>query len=181
MHLAVLLLGERQIASAEAEAEMAVSLLVPEQEQTAVQAASTPEEKMTALLDLSLARCAHQGGATAIPDLRRALGIAHANYPTNSIPVGFLEFLLGYAFWKSGDDSSADGVMRKGTQELETHFGWGHPTYVQVLKQYSMFLNQTGHSTEAKDIGAKITKLERSPGFAQMASNHPSIGLDRLH
>jgi tetratricopeptide (TPR) repeat protein len=181
MHLAVLLLGERQIASAEAEAEMAVSLLVPEQEHTAVQAASTPEEQMTALIDLSLARCARQGCATAIPDLRRALGVAHANYPTNSIPVGFLEFLLGYALWKSGDNSSADGLMRKGTQELESQLGWGHPTYVQVLKQYSMFLNQTGHSTEAKDIGAKIAKLERSPGFAQMASNHSSIGLDRLH
>jgi len=181
MHLAVLLLGEHQVDSAEAEAEMAVSLLVPEQNDAAAQTAPTPEEKMTALIDLSLARCARQGCATAIPDLRRALGIAHANYPANSIPVGFLEFLLGYALWKSGDNSSADGLMRKGTEELETQVGWGHPTYVQVLKQYSMFLNQTGQATEAKNIAAKIAKLERSPGFAQEASNHLSMGLDQLH
>jgi len=181
MHLAVLLLGEQQISSAEAEAETAVGLLVPERQQAAAQVAATPEEKMTALIDLSLAHCARQAYATAIPDLRRALGIAHANYAENSIPVGFLDFLLGYALWKSGDNDSADGLMRKGTQELETQLGWGHPTYVQVLRQYSVFLDQTGHSTEAKDIAARVAKLKRSPGFAQMASNHLSIGLDRLH
>ena len=71
--------------------------------------------------------------------------------------------------------------MKNGTQELETQLGWGHPTYVQVLRQYIVFLDQTGHSTEAKDLGAKVAKLERSPGFAQKASNHLSIGLDRLH
>jgi tetratricopeptide (TPR) repeat protein len=181
MHLAVLLLGEQQISSAEAEAQTAVGLLVPERRQTAAQVAATPEEKMTALIDLSLAHCARQACATAIPDLRRALGIAHANYAENSIAVGFLDFLLGYAFWKSGDNDSADGLMRKGTQELETQLGWGHPTYVQVLRQYSVFLDQTGHSTEAKEVTARVAKLERSRGFAQMASNHLSIGLDRLH
>ena len=136
---------------------------------------------MTALIDLSLARCARQNCIVAIPDLKRALAIAHANYAENSIPVGFIEFLLGYALWKSGDNSSADKLMRKGTQELETQLGWGHPTYIQVLRQYRIFLDQTGHTADAKDIAARIAKLERSPGFAQMASNHLSIGLDRLH
>ena len=181
MHLAVLLLGERQISSAVAEAEKAVNLLVPEREQGATQVVATPEEKMTALIDLSLARCAQQGCVTAIPDLRRALGIAHANYAENSIPVGFLDFLLGYALWKSGDNSSAEGLMKKGTQELETPLGWGHPTYVQVLKQYRIFLDRMGHTSEAKDVAARIAKLERSPQFAQTASNRLSTGLDQLH
>ena len=181
MHFAVLLLGERKPVLAEAEAEMAASLIAPEQEHAAARVVATPEEQMTALIDLSLARCAHQGCATAIPDLRRALGIAHTNYAENSIPVGFLDFLLGYALWKSGDGSSADGLMRKGTEELETQLGWGHPTYVQALKQYSMFLNQTAHPAEGEAIAAKAAQLERSTGFAQMASNHSSIGLSELH
>lgn len=180
-HLAVLLLGKREITSAEAEAQMAVNLLVPEQEHPEVQRVATPEVKMTALIDLSLARCARQNCVAAIPDLKRALAIAHANYVESSIPVGFIEFLLGYALWKSGDNSSADGLMRKGTQELETQLGWGHPTYIQVLRQYRIFLDQTGHTADAEDIAARIAKLERSPGFAQMASNHLSIGLDQLH
>jgi tetratricopeptide (TPR) repeat protein len=180
-HLSVLLLGERQLSSAETEAEIAVSLLAPEQEQTAAWVAATPEEQMTALIDLSLARCARQACATAVPDLRRALAIAQANYADNSIPVGFLDFLLGNALWKSGDNGSAEEMMRKGTQELETQLGWGHPTYIQVLRQYSVFLDRTGHAAEAKDIAARIAKLERSPGFAQVASNNLPIGLDQLH
>jgi len=55
MHLAVLLLGEQQISSAEAEAQTAVGLLVPERQQAAAQVAATPEEKMTALIDRSVA------------------------------------------------------------------------------------------------------------------------------
>ena len=181
MHLGVLLLGERQISSAETEAQTAVGLLVPQRQQAAAQVVAPPEQKMTALIDLSLVHCARQACATAIPDLRRALGIAHANYAENSIPVGCLDFLLGYALWKSGDNDSAGGQMRKGTQELETQLAWGHPTYVQVFRQYSVFLDQTRQTTKAKDIAARIATLERSPGFAQMASNHLSIGLDRLH
>jgi tetratricopeptide (TPR) repeat protein len=180
MHLAMLLLGEHQLSSAETEAKFAVTILVPEREEAGAQVAATPEEKMTALIDLSLARCAENGCATAIPDLRRALGIAHANYADNSIPVGFLDFLLGYALWKSDDNDSAEGLMSKGTQELETQLGWGHPTYIQVLRQYRLFLDRTGHTAEAKDIAVRIAKLERSPGFAQIASNHMSIGLDQL-
>lgn len=179
MHLAVLLLGKREIPSAEAEAQMAVNLLVPE-EHPEVQRVATPEVKMTALIDLSLVRCARQNCVAAIPDLKRALAIAHANYAEKSIPVGFLDFLLGYSFWKSGNNDAAEGMMRRGTQELETQLGWGHPTYIQVLRQYRIFLDQTGHTADAKDIAARIAKLERSPGFAQMASNHLPIGLDQL-
>lgn len=71
--------------------------------------------------------------------------------------------------------------MRKGTQELETQLGWGHPTYIQVLRQYRIFLDRTGHAAEAKDIAARLAKLERSQGLAQMASNRLPIGLDQLH
>jgi tetratricopeptide (TPR) repeat protein len=178
MHLSVLLLGRRDYSSAEAEAEIAVSLLAPEQAHHAVQTEGSPEEKMTALIDLSLARCARGGCAAAVPDLRRALGIAQVHYEANSIPVGFLDFLLGYALWKSGDFDSAEKLMKNGTQELSTQLGWGHPTYLQALKQYGIFLNQAGHTTEAEEIGARIAKIEKAPGFAQVQSNRVPGGLD---
>lgn len=81
--------SKRETASAEAEAEIAVSLLAPEQKTPAGQPAPTPEEKMTALIDLSLARRERDGCASAIPDLRRALAIAHENDSENSIPGRF--------------------------------------------------------------------------------------------
>ena len=177
MHLSVLLLGKREVSSAEASAEIAVSLLVPEQTHTAVQTKATPEEKMTALIDLSLARCARGGCAAAVPQLRRALGIAHANYAANSLPVGFLDFLLGYALWKSGDINSAEELMKNGTQELSTQLGWNHPTYLQALRQYRTFLDQAGNTTEAEEVGARIAKLERVP---RLKSNGVSNVLDQL-
>ena len=179
-HLSVLLLAKRDLRSAEAEAEMAVSLLVPEQRHPESEAAA-PEDKMSALINLSLVRCARDVCATAVPHLRRALLIAHKNYAANSIPVGFLDFLLGYALWKSGDDQSAGESMRNGIQELSTDLGWGHPVYLRALRQYSIFLSQAGHTSEAEEIGARIATLEKSPALSQVDSADVPMGLDQPH
>ena len=136
---------------------------------------------MTALIDLALARCARDACATAVPGLRRALRIAHMSYTANSIPVGFLDFLLGYALWKGGDNDSAGELMRNGTQELSIQLGWGHPTYLRALRQYGIFLTQAGHTTESGEVWARIAKLGRSAGIAQVESTQFPMGLDQLH
>ena len=164
MHLAMLLLGENALRPAESEAESAVRLLVPEYSSSPVNAAATAEEKMTALIDLSLVRCASAACSTAIPALRWALKIAHASYPANSIPVGYLDFLLGNAYWKSGDSRSADELMGQGVHELATQIGWGHPTYLRVLRQYGEYLSQTGRTVEAKRTLNELAKLDRAEG-----------------
>jgi hypothetical protein len=96
MHLAMLLLDQNDLRSGEAEAQSAVSLLVPEYSHLAVSSAS-PEENMTALIDLSLVQCASGTSQDAIPGLQWALRIAEDNYPENSVPVGYIDFLFGYA------------------------------------------------------------------------------------
>jgi len=181
MHLAALMLGKREHDSALSEADMAVSLLAPEQAHPAVQTGATPEEQMTALIDLSLARCARQSCASAVPSLKRALGIAHANYAANSVPVGMLDFLLGYGLWKSGDTTFAGEQMQRGTQELASQLGWGHPTYVRILRQYTAFLMQMGHTTEAEQVSARIANLERSPESAPKRPAEPGIGLLQIY
>jgi tetratricopeptide (TPR) repeat protein len=179
MHLAVLLLGRRDLASAEAEAEQATRLLVPERSGSAAQTAATPEEKMTALIDLSLVRCARGDCASAIPDLKRAQQLAEANYAANSIPVGFLDFLMGYASWKTGDSPAAGELMKKGIQELETQVGWGHPTYISALRQYRTFLTQNGQTTQAAEIQVKISQLEKSSEARRADSQTDSIQLNQ--
>jgi tetratricopeptide (TPR) repeat protein len=169
-HLSVLLLGKREFSSAEAEAEAAVRLLIPEQTRPVPPATATPDDQMSALIDLALARCARGDCRSAVPQLRCALSIAHANYSDNSIPVGFADFLLGYALWKSGDNRSAGKLMRNGTQELSTQLGWGHPIYVRAMRQYGMFLTQAGHTSEAEEIRARIAKFERLPGTIDVQS-----------
>jgi len=169
-HLSVLLLGKREYASAEAEAEMATRLLIPKQTQPVSQTTATPENQMSALINLALVQCARGACRSAEPQLRCALRIAHMNYSDNSIPVGFIDFLLGYVLWKSGDNQSAEELMRNGTQELSTQLGWGHPMYVRAMKQFETFLTQAGHTSEADEIRARIAKFERSPGTIDVQS-----------
>jgi tetratricopeptide (TPR) repeat protein len=179
MHLAMLHYGRHDLAGAEADAEMAASLLAPEHTKTKASGA-TPEEQMTALIDLSLIRCVRGECAGTIHDLDRALRLAHANYPTESVPVGFLDFLLGYAGWKSGDESSATELMGRGIGEMEKDMGWGHPTYLAALKQYRTLLSERGREAEAAEIGERIAKLERASGPAERGHEGGSLAIGAL-
>jgi len=170
-HLSVLLLGKRDFSAAEAEAEAATMMLIPEQTRPVPSLTTvTPEDRMSALINLALVRCARGACGSAVNQLKCALSIAHKNYPDNSIPVGFVDFLLGYALWMSGDSISAEEMMRSGTQELSTQIGWGHPMYVRVMRQYGMFLREAGRMSEAEEITARIAKFERSPGTVDVQS-----------
>lgn len=170
MHLAMLLLGQNNLRSAEAEAQSAVKLLVPESAHLTTVSAATPEEKMTALIDLSLVRCAAGSSRTAVPDLQRALQIAHENYQENSLPVGYIDYLLGYAYWKSGDLSDANKLMANGVQKLSNAIGWGHPVYLRTLQQYRTFLAETKQWDKAREVAAEIERLDRSKGSFTVAS-----------
>ena len=161
MHLSLLAFGKRDLPGAEVDAEMAVSLLDPQHSDTRTERA-TPEEKMSALIDLALIRCARGACDAATHDLERALHIAITNYDSNSMPVGFLHFLLGYAQTKSGDAQGGAALMKSGIDEMKTQMGWGHPTYVAALKEYRAVLVETGRDQEAGEVGESIAKLEQS-------------------
>ena len=176
-HLANLSYGRHDLASAEADAKMAVSILVPERSAHDSRSSATPEEQMSALINLSLIRCANGQYAGATHDLDRALRLARAYYPPNSVPVGFIDFLLGYADWKSGKDPTAAELMKNGTSEMETQLGWGHPTYIAALRQYRTFLAEQGHGAEAEELTAKIADLEKSPRSTSRATRSASLSL----
>jgi hypothetical protein len=97
------------------------------------------------------------------PELNRALRLAHANYEANSLPVGFLDFLLGYASWRSGDLKRAPALMKSGIDEMQQQLGWGHPTYIAALKQYQSLLSQIGNNAEAEEVNRRIALLKPSP------------------
>jgi tetratricopeptide (TPR) repeat protein len=169
MHLTMLSLGRHNLANAANYAELAADRLVPERTGHAAEKAATPEEKMTALIYLSLVRCAQRDCAQAIPELRAASGIAQASYGAGGLPVAFTDFLLGYAYWKSGETRSAAELMKSGTAGLEAQVGWGHPTYIAAMTQYEAFLKQTGRNTEAAEVKAKIARVQASRGKVDVA------------
>jgi tetratricopeptide (TPR) repeat protein len=176
-HLAALEFGKKNLELAESNAEMAVSLLAPAHSEATTASAATPEEKMAALENLALIRCARGECARAIPDLTRALVLAHKHYTDSSVPVGMLDFLLGYAQWKSGNAPLATEPMSRGIQELGTQLGWGHPTYVAALQQYRAVLLRTGRSSDAAGIAEQIENLERSRTGNHTANQQVALGL----
>ncbi len=180
-HLASLSYGRHDLAAAEADAEMAVSILIPAHTDHPAEIKATPEEQMSALINLSLIRCGLGACSGTIPDLDRALRLAHAHYAINSVPVGLIDFLLGYAHWKSGNYLTATELMQCGTTEMETQLGWGHPTYVAALRQYRTLLAQGGHAAEANQVEIRIASLEKSPRSAFREPGSELIGLSQLH
>jgi tetratricopeptide (TPR) repeat protein len=180
MHLAMLSIGKHDMDAAEADAEMAVSVLAPMERRADDSSAATPEEQMAALIDLSLVRCGRGACANAIPTLTRALTIAEANYAHDSVPVGFSHFLLGYANWKSGNETAAAELMKAGTAEMESQLGWGHPTYIAALKKYEGFLKQNGQGAAALEVGARIAGLEKGRRAAPSDTARVALSLDQL-
>jgi len=176
-HLAAMDFGKKDLGLAETNAEIAVSLLAPAHSDAPGSFTATPEEKMAALENLALIRCARSECATAIPDLTRALELAHKHYTDSSVPVGMLDFLLGYAQWKSGNAPLATEPMSRGIQELGTQLGWGHPTYVAALQQYKTLLEQTGRPGDAAEIAEKIENLERSRTGNHTTNRQVALGL----
>ena len=169
-HLALLLLAKNDLASADGEAQVAVTVLGRETARSSFQPSPSPEDRMSALVSLSLIRCAMGDCPSAIPQLKIAIGIANRNYAESSIPVGFLTFLLGYALWKSGDVPTAEEYLSTGTRELSTQLSWGHPMYVRAMQQYAEFLAQTGKAREAQEVRAKISRFEQPPGTIDIQS-----------
>lgn len=169
-HLAMLLLGQNQLHSAEAEAQSAVDILVPEYHHLAAVSSATPEQKMTALIDLALVQSASGADDAALPCLGLALQIARENYSENSLPVGYINFLLGYADWKDGNLKDAEQLMSKGVHTLATEIGWGAPMYLNTLRQYSAFLVQTKQQDRAQEIATEIQRLSRSKNSVVVAS-----------
>jgi tetratricopeptide (TPR) repeat protein len=171
MHLAMLSLGRHDAAAALRYAQLAKQRLVDAKSQTSL--AASPEEKMTALVDLSLALCAEGRCARALAPLEQAHRIAVDDASVSGdFPAGYVDFLLGYVHWQVGDTAQAAGLMKRGTAAMESQLGFGHPTYFAALTQYRAFLEQTGDLAGAAAVRARLARLQ-SP--VQTASAFPAV------
>lgn len=162
MHLAMLALGRHELKPADRYAGMAVSRLAPEREHLDTPASATlatPEEKMAALEYFALVRFAEGKYKDAMPELRLARAYARESHGEGSFPDAFLGFLLGKAYWKSGDTIHASALMKAGLDGVESQLGWGHATYISMLREYELFLRENGRTVEAAEMEAKRVRL----------------------
>lgn len=165
MHLAMLALGRHDVATASHNAQLATDRLLNS-------SAATPEEQMTALINLSFVRCAQNLCSAAIPLLKKAHHIALASSQAESFPAAFTDFLLGYANWRVGDLHAAARLMKSGSAGMRAQLGPSHPTYLASMTQYAAFLDQTHHNTEAAAIRAQLAPSP-SPAGTMTAALQP--------
>ena len=92
--------------------------------------------------------CSEKNCASAIPVMKDAIEEAGANLQPNEFPIGFGEFILGYAYWKSGNMGDAGSLCGGELAAMAELLGWGHPSYVAALRQYAKYLR------EDKDVEA---------------------------
>jgi hypothetical protein len=162
-HLATLYLRKHQPAKAEHFARLAVNTFLAD-------ASAVPEDRLGSQLVLASALCQSHQYAEAITTMQSATQMAKETYGPDTLPVGFSSFLLGYAFWKSGDLSSAGGLMQSGAEITGKALGLEHPGYLLMMTRYAQFLRDE----HRQDIARRIEQQVKST-LAQLSAN-PAYG-----
>jgi hypothetical protein len=50
--------------------------------------------------------------------------------------------------------------MQQGTAIMKEQLGWGHPSYLNALRQYALFLRKSQRPEEAKTVEHEIRQAE---------------------
>jgi hypothetical protein len=114
---------------------------------------------------------------SAIPLLKDGIDIARTAFRPNDFPVGMGEYLLGLAYWRSGNLFDAGKHMEQGTTIMKEQLGWGHPAYLNALKQYALFLRKSQRSDDAKAVERQIQLAE---AVVDVHSIQTRTGVDAL-
>jgi len=117
-------------------------------------------DRITSRFYLSMAMCYTKDCPSAVPLLKDAVDMAKTAFKPNDYPVGEGKFLLGFAYWKSGDAARASESMQEGTAIMKEQLGGGHPTYLNALGQYAQFLRENKREEDAKAIELQIRQAE---------------------
>jgi tetratricopeptide (TPR) repeat protein len=117
-------------------------------------------DRTVARSSLSLAICYLKDCPSAIPLLKDAIAEAKAKLRPSDFPIGFGDFLLGYAYWKSGNMSDAGPHMQDGTAAISRQLGPAHPAHLNALKQYEQFLREDRQVEAANLVRNRIRQAE---------------------
>jgi tetratricopeptide (TPR) repeat protein len=117
-------------------------------------------DRITVRLALGEALCSLKDCASAIPMLKATLEEATATLRREELPVGFSTFLLGYAYWKSGEMSLAGEYLERGTTLMSVRLGWGHPAYLKALAHYARYLRENQRIEAAKVVEGQIRQAQ---------------------
>ena len=166
--LAELYLAQRKLAKAKDAARQAI-------DEFAGDMGADAFDKVSARYTLALALCASKDCPSAVAPLKEAIEEAKTSFEMRDFPLGIGEFLLGYAYWKSGDVVGAGTYMERGTNLMNDQLGWGHPMYLAALKHYARFLRESGRKEDAEEVERRIRRAEVVVDVRSFGTGSPSI------
>jgi tetratricopeptide (TPR) repeat protein len=117
-------------------------------------------DRISSRFNMSMALCFTKDCPSAIPLLKDAVDLAKATYRPNDSPMGIGDFLLGYAYWKAGEQSEAAEYMKQGTAIMKDKLGGEHPTYLKAMSAYARFLRDTRRIEDAESVEREIRMAE---------------------
>ncbi len=138
-------------------------------------------DRVTARVTLAEALCSLKDCPSAISLLKATLDEAKAVLHADDFPVGISNFLLGYAYWKSGNMSEAEEYMERGTQLMSIQLGWGHPAYVRALKFYAQFLHEDQKAEAANVVERRIRQTQAVVDVHSIQTAQGMFGVNGLH
>jgi tetratricopeptide (TPR) repeat protein len=133
-------------------------------------------DKISIRFALSEALCSLKDCPSAIPVLKVAMADAKAALRPNDFPVGLSEFLLGYAYWKSGNMAEASEHLERGTDLMSAQLGWGHPAYLRALRCYAKFLHENQNVEAANVVERRIRQAESVIDVHSMQTSQGTSG-----
>jgi tetratricopeptide (TPR) repeat protein len=138
-------------------------------------------DRMTARFTLSEALCSLKECSSVIPLLKATLEEAKATIGPDAFPLALSTFLLGYAYWKSGDMFEAEEYLKRGTAQMYAQLGWGHPAYLKALKCYAQFLHENRQVEAANVVERQIRQAEAVVDVHSIQTAQGMFGVDGLH
>jgi tetratricopeptide (TPR) repeat protein len=128
----------------------------------------TPDDWIAVRYTLAKALCESGSCGRAIPLLQEAIEQAKVAYGEQSVPVGMGYYQLGYTYWRDGDIVDAARWLERGTALMKMELGWGHPTYINALRDYAKFLREHGTGEAAAVIEREVRQADAKVDVSTM-------------
>ena len=109
---------------------------------------------------MARALCQDKKCAQAVPLLQQATEQAKVAFGENSVPVGLGFYWMGVTYWHMNERVEAGVWMERGIKRLKEDLGWGHPMYIDALREYSRFLREFGSVEEAAALEREVHQAD---------------------
>ena len=119
----------------------------------------------------TVARALDESGSygRAIPLLQQGIEQAKVLFGATSLPVGMGYYQMGLAYWHDGDTVEAARWLERGIGLMKAELSWGHPTYINALREYAKFLRQHGTEEAAQAVEREIHQADAKVDVSTMA------------